>query len=150
MTEKPSTRVDRAILRLKNHPILSAAILIGVIIVALGAVAGGLTDLFGLREILLRPTSSKGTSITLTLPSGLTFKQAVVLLADDAMVSVTFHTSCPQALLEANVRPGRMRATTTTALLENLRYRIPRSTPGLTYNVQIGDNGGLYEITCID
>lgn len=146
--KKDVTQVDRWIKRLKNNKRIAILILLALVIIGIGAVAGGLENIADLVKLIRGNSVESKDSISVTVPKGQTFKQAVELLAGDAKAVARFETSCGDDLLAAVVKDGPMRGRTVVDLIKMLKYRLPSPLQGRHFTVTVLMEGGLYEISC--
>jgi hypothetical protein len=121
---------------------------LGALVAGAGAVAGGASQLMNFWQRVVGSSTSAGDSYTVKLPAGLSFRQAVSMLAADADAAARFDPNCGSPLLDAPVVPGTIKAATTLDLMEQLRYRLPRPMQNTKYKIQVLLNGGVYEVTC--
>lgn len=146
--KKKTTRVDRATDFFKNNRLSAYLIVLGIIVVAAGLVAGGLGNVLDLFNRFRHDSGDAKTSVTVTLPADLTFRQAIELLAEDAKGVALFDPSCSKELVGAVVKVGTIRARTVVDLMEGLRYRLPPAAQQQQYKVKALTERGIYEISC--
>jgi hypothetical protein len=85
--------------------------------------------------------------ITISLPSGMSFQEAVKMIAANDSHTALF-SNCTEALLRTKVEPGRFGGKTSGELIEALQYRLVDSSTAGKYCVEHFKDRGIYEIRC--
>ncbi len=86
-------------------------------------------------------------SITISLPSGTSFQEAVKMIAANDRHTAVF-SKCRKALLGAEVEKGSFTGKTSKELIEALQYRFIGSDIDSQYHVEYFKERGIYEIHC--
>lgn len=86
-------------------------------------------------------------SITISLPSGISLRDAAKMVAASEGYTAVFF-SCADALLQGKVEPGTLTGKTSKELLEVLQYRIVSSRSAKKFLVERLMDRGIYEIHC--
>jgi hypothetical protein len=86
-------------------------------------------------------------SITISLPSGMSFQEAVKMIAANDSHTTVFY-NCTETLLGAKVEPGKFGGKTSKELIEALQYRLINSGTAGKYRVEHFKDRGIYEIRC--
>lgn len=86
-------------------------------------------------------------SITISLPSGTSFQEAVKMIATNDSRTAVF-VKCREALLGAKVEAGKFGGKTSKELIEALQYRFIDSGTATKYHVEHFKDTGIYEIHC--
>jgi len=86
-------------------------------------------------------------SITISLPSGMSFQEAVKMIAATDSHTAVF-SKCTKALLNAKLEPGEFGGKTSKELIEALQYRLINSGTAGKYRLEHFKDRGIYEIRC--
>ena len=86
-------------------------------------------------------------SITINLTSGMSFQDAVKMIAANDSHMAVF-SNCTEALLGAKLEPGEFGGKTSKRLIEALQYRLIISGKAVKYRVEHFKDRGIYEIRC--
>ena len=86
-------------------------------------------------------------SVKLSLPSGMSFQEAVKMIAANDGNTAVF-SNCTDALLDAKLESGEFGGKTSTELIEALQYRFINSDSAGKYRMKHFKDRGIYEIRC--
>jgi len=102
----------------------------------------------GYTVALFAPTlTMPPNSVKISLPSGISFREAVKMIAATDGSTAVFY-NCTDALLGAKLESGEFGGKTSKDLIEALQYRFINSDSADKYLVKHFKDRGIYEIHC--
>ena len=111
--------------------------------------------LFGIWGLLwAERTATPGTpvepSLTVNIPTGLTLKNVILLVAENDRSTARFSSRCTGSFLNTQVKEGLIRAEDTIGLITNLNYRLVDPKAKTQVKVTRDQRSGIYDIDCIE
>ena len=97
-------------------------------------------------DLLLDAPEASG-SVTVNLLDGISLRNGITMLADEAGSTAVFGSSCSAEFLNTKVRGGILRAGSHAELMEQLSYRLV-SPATSKISVTVNKDKGIYEIGC--
>src|SRR6266853_2803628 len=114
---------------------------------ATGAAAESFVTSQVIRQKLRKAVEGPPDSVSVTLPSGISFQEAVKMLSALEGRTAEFR-DCSEGILNAKLNPGAIAASTTKDLLQRLEERMINPPTKRSYKVKDNKNKRTYEIHC--
>lgn len=106
---------------------------------------GGFAVWFLSYFLIPKPSPVAPPSMSIKMPSNMSFRQAATLLADQDGYTAAIK-GLDDAILNAKIREGQMTAAGPMQLIEQLQYRFVEESIRVNYRVTKDSNRGLYQI----